>query len=133
MNRTLSALAAIATVFLGTPVGAQVALVVGSVRDQRGLPIAGAAVTALPAGIAQPAVTSADGTFAVEGEGVASVTIRCRYCATRTFAVVRGQPVVAIVSRFSALLDPAPSPEDLAALPYGRVESSIALRPFELL
>jgi len=133
VNRTLSALAAIATVFLGTPAGAQVALVVGSVRDQRGLPIAGAAVTALPAGIAQPAVTSADGTFAVEGEGVASVTIRCRYCATRTFAVVRGQPVVAIVSRFSALLDPAPSPEDLAALPYGRAESSIALRPFELL
>lgn len=133
MNRTLSALAALGTLFLATPAGAQVALVVGSVRDQRGVAIPGAVVSASPGGAGQPTLTSADGTFAIERDGITSVTIRCRYCASRTFAVTPGRPVVAIVPRYLALLDEAPSPDDLAALPYGRVESALSLRPFELL
>jgi hypothetical protein len=131
VNRSLAALAALGTLFLAAPAGAQVALVVGSVRDQRGASIAGAVVSSSPPG--KTAITAADGTFAIEGEGIASVTIRCRYCASRTFAVKTGEPVVAIVQRFAALLDQAPSQEDLAALPYGRVESAVSLRPFELL
>ncbi len=43
------------------------------------------------------------------------------------------EPVVAVVRRYDALADDAPSPSDLANLPYAHVESAAALRPFTLL
>jgi hypothetical protein len=44
-----------------------------------------------------------------------------------------GEPVVAIVRRYDALLGAAPSDADLANLPYAHVENAMALRPFALL
>jgi hypothetical protein len=43
------------------------------------------------------------------------------------------EPVVAIVQRYDALVDEAPSSSDLENLPYAHVESEVALRPFTLL
>ncbi len=136
MNRTGIVLtSALLVGFLTAPAGAAVALVVGSVRDQHGAAIAGADVEARgPSGVALAAVaTDRAGTFAIETDGASTVTIACRYCAPRTFAIVRDQPVVAIVRRFDALFDDSPSPDDLANLPYAHVESAMALRPFTLL
>lgn len=138
MNRTGSFFAA--TLVAGVlaafaPAGAQVPLVVGSIRDQNGAPIAGADVTALGPDGRRLAETSSDrtGTFALRGDGVASVSLRCRYCAPRTLTVSAGTPVVAIVQRYEALLGEAPDAGDLANLPYAHVESALALRPFTLL
>jgi hypothetical protein len=135
VNRFLSALLAL---FLGAPIavpaGAQVALVVGSVRDQRGAAIQGAAVTGMPAsGKAVSATTEADGTFALHGDGIAAVQIACRYCASARIPVRMGEPVVAIIRRYDALESDSPSTGDLANLPYAHVESTMALRPFTLL
>ncbi len=79
------------------------------------------------------AFTDAQGTFALRGDGVQAVRIACRYCLATVVAVTPGEPVVAIVRRYGALLEGAPSPEDVAALPYTHVESTVALRPFTLL
>lgn len=138
MNRTGSLLVSALVVgfFLTTaPAGAQVALVVGSVRDQHGSPVEGAGVAALdPQGArTAAAMTDAAGTFSLPGGGVAAVAISCRYCISRTVAVASGEPVVAIVRRFDALFYDSPSPQDLANLPYAHVESAMALRPFMLL
>lgn len=135
VNRFLSALLAL---FLSAPIalpaGAQVALVVGSVRDQHGAAIQGAAVTGIPAsGKAISATTEADGTFALHGDGIGTVQIACRYCASARFPVRMGEPVVAIVRRYDALESDSPSTGDLANLPYAHVESTMALRPFTLL
>lgn len=137
MNRTGSffATALVAGLLALGPAGAQVPLVVGSVRDQNGTPIAGASVTALAAGGARLTQTSTDrsGTFSLPGDGVRAVEVRCRYCAPRTLPVTAGGPVVAILQRYEALLDDAPNAGDLANLPYAHVESAVALRPFTLL
>ncbi|HZY98058.1 MAG TPA: carboxypeptidase-like regulatory domain-containing protein [Candidatus Baltobacteraceae bacterium] len=134
MNRTLGVLAVLGSLFAySTPALAQVPLVVGSVRDQRGLPIAGARVTAATAAGPRSVTTEADGTFALPGAGVNSVTITCRFCAPTTAANAAGQPVVVIVLRYAALNGTAPSSEDLAVLPYGHVESAVSLQPFTLL
>jgi hypothetical protein len=117
----------------GSPVAAQVALVVGSVRDQHGVAIEGATVVARGAGVEERGVTDSAGTFSIQAAAVKSVTIACRFCATRTVPVREGSPVVAIVRRYDALLDTTPSTADLAALPYAHVESSLGLRPFALL
>lgn len=116
-----------------TPAVAQVPLVVGSVRDQRGVPVAGARVTAATPAGPRSIATEADGTFALPAGGATSVTVTCRFCAAATVASVPGEPVVVIVARYAALNDASPSSEDVAALPYGDVESAIALRPFTLL
>lgn len=137
MNRTGSifATALVVGLLLAAPAGAQVSLVVGSVRDQHGSPIVGAAVAALgTAGNRLSAgTTDAAGTFSVAGEGASAVAISCRYCLSRTVAVSPGTPVVAIVRRFDALFYDSPSPQDLANLPYAHVESAMALHPFALL
>jgi hypothetical protein len=118
---------------LGSPAAAQVALVVGSVRDQHGVAIEGASVVANGPASGANALTDAAGTFSIQASAVKSVTIACRFCATRTLPVREGSPVLAIVRRYDALLDTTPSTADLAALPYAHVESSLGLRPFALL
>jgi hypothetical protein len=137
VNRTGSifATALVVGLLLAAPAGAQVTLVVGSVRDQDGSPIVGALVAALgTAGNRLSAgTTDAAGTFSVAGEDASAVAISCRYCQSRTVAVSPGTPVVAIVRRFDALFYDSPSPQDLANLPYARVESAMALHPFALL
>ncbi|HKU81224.1 MAG TPA: carboxypeptidase-like regulatory domain-containing protein [Candidatus Tumulicola sp.] len=137
MNRTGSFLAAalIGGSFVFGQAGAQVPLVVGSVRDRHGAAIGGAEVTGLNRSGGPVAETSTDtaGTFALPGDGVVAVAVACRYCAHRTLAVSAGTPVVAIVQRYDALLDDAPNTGDLANLPYAHVESAVALRPFTLL
>ncbi|HEY1656569.1 MAG TPA: carboxypeptidase regulatory-like domain-containing protein, partial [Candidatus Tumulicola sp.] len=129
MNRTGKSLASALVVgfFLTiAPAGAQVALVVGSVRDQHGSPIEGAAIVAFGArgSATAAATTDAVGTFSLRGDGIRSVAISCRYCRSQTVAVVPGEPVIGIVRRFDALFYDSPSPQDLANLPYAHVESA---------
>lgn len=134
MKRLANALAALLVATATQPASAQTALTVGSVRDQRGEPLAGAEVAGLRDG--EPAVrgiTDAAGTFALEGPRIVAVRISCRFCAPARVAVSAGQPVVVVVRRYDALLSDGPSPADLANLPYAHVESAIALRPFTLL
>ena len=129
------ALVAALTLFPAAPAGAQSALAVGSVRDQTGAAIADAEVAGYDTRGAQTQSVRTDGagTFAMPGEGVVRVAVRCRFCRTTSAGVVPGQAAVVIVRRFQALLSDAPSPSDLQNVPYSRVESAIALRPFALL
>jgi hypothetical protein len=121
-------------VLAAVPARAQVPLVVGSVRDQHGIPVAGATVTGRTAeGGPASAATDVAGTFALRGDGIAEVRIACRYCRALVLSVVQDVPVVAIVQRYDALADDSPSVWDLANLPYAHVESAVALRPFTLL
>jgi hypothetical protein len=136
VKRSLILLAALlAAVLASVPAGAQTALVVGSVRDRHGAAVDDAEIVGYAADGSRLAVatTGDDGTFALAAGGIARISVACRFCARAVVAVVPGQPVVAIVRRYDALLDGAPSPDDLANLPYAHVESSIALRPFTLL
>ena len=107
-------------------------LVVGSVRDQAGAPIAGAQVRL--AGTAQSASvrTAADGTFAIEGSA-AAVVIRCDYCRPTQAAVAADGTVTAIVQRYDAVRLDGPSPADLANLPYTHAESDVSLTPWVVL
>ncbi len=118
---------------LFAPASAQVSLVVGSVRDQHGVPIAGATISASTTQGRVSTTTDRVGTFALEAPGVDSVSITCRYCPATVVSVRFGQPVVAIIRRYDALIGDSPSPDDLANLPYAHVESAVALRPFTLL
>jgi hypothetical protein len=104
-------------------------LVVGSVRDQNGLPIAGARVTAGDA----TAQTDSQGTFALEAANVRRITIACAYCRPLTVSVTDGEPVVALVQRYDAIAQEAPSMRDIASVPYSHTESVAALRPFAVL
>lgn len=108
-------------------------LVVGSVRDQRGYPIAGAMVRGVARVAVPPAFTGDDGTFSLAAPGIAAVNVSCDYCRPATFAVPADAPVVAIVHRYDALLSDGPSPDDIASLPYAHAESVLALRPFTVL
>ncbi len=110
---------------------APVPLVVGAVRDQTGVPVAGARVRA----ISHPAdatTTQPDGTFALSAGGVTAVEITCRFCRPQRFSVGADGTVVAVVHRYVALLSNVPSADDLASLPYAHVESALALTPFTL-
>ena len=113
-----------------------VALLTGAVRDMHGIPVGGATITGLdrtgaPLG---HATTDADGTFALDTPATpVSVRVECAYCRTLTLAVASGEPIVAIVQRYDALLANGPTEWDLAALPYTRLENALALRPFEVL
>lgn len=104
-------------------------LVVGSVRDQFGAPIAGARISAGRSAVR----TDAQGTFALAGANISSVTVTCAYCRPLTLAVTPDQPVIALVQRYDALSQEAPSERDIASVPYGRAESVAALRPFAVL
>jgi hypothetical protein len=134
VNRAvLAAAAALFCELLVLPAPAAVTLVVGSVRDQHGSAITGAFVTGIRSGTPVRTSTDTSGTFALQADGISAVEIRCRYCATATFPVRPGDPVVAIVHRYDALETDTPSGDDLANVPYAHVESAMALRPFTLL
>lgn len=105
---------------------APTALVTGAVRDQFGDPIPGAVVAA---GSGRT-TTDTDGTFALEASGVDEVIISCSYCSRTTVRVSADGRVVAIVRRYGALTQAAPSSRDLLALPYAHVEDDVSLRPF---
>jgi hypothetical protein len=116
------------------PAGAQTALVVGAVRDQRGAAIAGASVEGRrPGGASTRTLTDDSGTFSIAGEDIASVLVTCRYCEPRVVSVRPGEPVVAIVRRYEALAGDSPTNADLENLPYAHVESALGLHPFALL
>jgi hypothetical protein len=135
VNRPLvCATALLMTTLVAAPARAQAPLVVGAVRDQRGVPVAGA-VVAGRRGNQAPLRTTTDrlGTFALAASGVLSVLVTCRYCAPAVVSVRAGEPVVVIVARYEALTSDAPSSSDLENLPYAHVESALALRPFTLL
>ena len=104
-------------------------LVVGSVRDQYGLPISGARVAANSVS----ARTDAQGTFALEAANVRQITVTCAYCAPVTLAVTPDEPVVALVRRYDALSQETPSDRDAASVPYAHAESIAALKPFSVL
>lgn len=134
MNRPLDGAAALLLVVLvAVPARAQTPLVVGSVRDQRGDAVVGASVTGRARQGQTTALTDASGTFVLQGDGIMAIRVACRYCAPAVVAVTPEVPVVAIVRRYDALAADAPTPWDLANLPYAHVESSVALRPFTLL
>jgi hypothetical protein len=105
-------------------------LVVGSVRDQAGAPIAGALISAGGSG---STTTAPDGTFALEVAGVSALRITCAYCRPLEVTVRPSEPVVAIVQRYAALSDKSPSARDIRALPYSHAESVLSLRPFAVL
>ena len=113
------------TTLVAAPARAQAPLVVGAVRDQRGVPVAGAVVVGRQ-GNQTPLRTTTDrlGTFALAAPGVTSVLVTCRYCGPAVVAVRAGEPVVVIVDRYEALTSDAPSPSDLENLPYAAVESA---------
>jgi hypothetical protein len=96
------------------------------VRDQSGAPIQGAEVEMGTT----VGYTAADGTFALEAAREASISIRCRFCQPTVATVAADGTVVAIVRRYTALLQIGPSRDDIAALPYAYVESDLALTPF---
>lgn len=104
-------------------------LVVGSVRDQYGAPIAGARVSAGQ----NAATTDRQGTFALFAAGVQRVAISCAYCKSLSVPVSADEPIVAFVHRYDALAQDAPSQRDVASVPYGRAESIASLRPFTVL
>ncbi|HZY97811.1 MAG TPA: carboxypeptidase regulatory-like domain-containing protein [Candidatus Cybelea sp.] len=135
MNRTLACAAALLFVMLlAVPAAGQVSLTVGSVRDQDGSPIEGAAVSGQTAsGAIVSATTDASGTFVIRGTGIAALKISCRYCAPTLASPKPNEPVVIIVRRYLALLQAAPSRSDLENLPYAHIESALGLRPFWLL
>ena len=108
-------------------------LVVGSVRDQHGAPIAGAHVDLLAAGrVVGSATTAGDGTFSAEGSAD-HVRIACDHCHSEELAVSADGSAVAVVQRYDAVANTAPTAGDLANLPYGRVESDLSLAPFVVL
>lgn len=117
-------------------------LVLGSVRDGDGAPIAGALVRAYDANGRPIGADRSDpaGTFALSASGTAAtVEVTCRYCAARRISVPAPAgpgdpqpPVVVIVTRFRALLSPMPDQRDFASLPYTRPADAIALAPFVL-
>src|SRR5690348_2164629 len=114
------------------PALGQATLITGSVRDQHGAVVEGAVATGRAPGGSVAAKTDSAGTFALEAD-VSSVTITCRFCRAITVPARPDEPVVAIVWRYDALADPAPTHGDLENLPYAHVESAVALRPFTLL
>jgi len=135
VNRSLECAAALLIVTLvAAPASAQVPLIVGSVRDQRGTPVDGALVSGRgPDGRVAQTLTDSAGTFALRGQGLV-LLVTCRYCEpTRLAPGPSGAPVVAIVRRYQALLADGPSSADLDNLPYSHVESALALHPFQLL
>ena len=76
--------------------------------------------------------TDGAGTFAMPGEGVVRVAVRCRFCRTTTRAWCRASggrdraPLPSVAERRTVAVG------FLENVPYSRVESAIALRPFAL-
>jgi hypothetical protein len=135
VNRRLTCATALLLTTLVAPAArAQAPLVVGAVRDQRGVAVAGATVVAHRGNQAPlRTTTDASGTFALAASGVVAILVTCRYCGPAVVSVRPGEPVVVIVERYEALAADSPSSSDLENLPYAHVESALALRPFTLL
>ena len=128
-------LAVVIWLALATPPALATSLLTGAVRDVHGTPLEGATVTGLgtSGAVLGHIRTDRDGTFALETPtAAASVRIECRYCRTATLAVVPGEPVVALMTRFDALVADGPTSADLVALPYVQIENALALKPFEV-
>jgi len=110
------------------------ALVVGTLRDQVGRPIA-AVVTAYAADGREVGRDSSapDGTFAIALAGpAASLGIECTHCERRRVPLVSAAPTVVIVTRYRALERSEPDERDLASLPYKDAAESAALAPYVL-
>lgn len=107
-------------------------LVVGSVRDQEGAPIAGARVHLVPPSAGTSAKTSADGTFVIEGSGSA-VEVQCDFCRPTQVPIAADGTVTAVVQRFDAIRNEGPSQTDLANLPYTHAESDVSMTPWVVL
>jgi len=108
-------------------------LLTGAIRDQDGVAVAGARVTAYDAAgkRAGTDIALSDGTFAIAaGAPAAEVGVACDYCRSVRVAVERGLPVVVIVERFAALTQSGPSAADIGALPYRSAADAASLRPF---
>jgi hypothetical protein len=110
-------------------------LIVGSVRDESGVALAGASVTLLDAGGREVGsdVVDARGTFAARPRGdPRSLRVRCRHCAPLLLALDGRTEFTIVLQHYDALDHLVPSGSDLAALPYGRVADALALTPFVL-
>ncbi|MBV8689548.1 MAG: carboxypeptidase regulatory-like domain-containing protein, partial [Candidatus Eremiobacteraeota bacterium] len=110
-------------------------LLVGSLRDQTGTPVAGARVSALDsAGATLASAASADdGTFALQTASVATVLVECDYCVSIVVHPQNAQPLAIIVHRFLAVMQTQPTQRDIAALPYAHAESLLSLAPYTVL
>jgi hypothetical protein len=125
---------AFAAPIFGTPAAAaETDLLVGSVRDSAGTPIAAAAVRASDAAGAAVGTdrTEADGTFAIVLHGSAqTLEVRCTHCRTERVAVAGRSNVALVIRRYGALESDVPTAADLSALPYGRIVDDLGLVPF---
>ena len=118
-----------------TPPALAASLLTGAIRDTHGGPVAGALVSGLDSSgtVVSRTTSDSDGTFALSTDMTpASVRIECGYCRSVTIAVLGGEPVVAVVTRYDALVADGPTSADLAAVPYVQIENALALRPFEV-
>ncbi|HVA26674.1 MAG TPA: hypothetical protein VNF68_00735, partial [Candidatus Baltobacteraceae bacterium] len=108
-------------------------LVVGTIRDQHGAPIMGARVRLLESRrVVGTAKSGPDGTFSAFV--VADrIHVNCDYCRSVEVPVSSDGTAIAIVTRYDAIASEVPTDDDLAHLPYARVESDIALTPFVVL
>ncbi len=110
-----------------------VPLVVGSVRDQTGEALEGAAVEAYDASGRPIGHDETDrlGTFALRLRAQAArLAVRCRHCAPANLTLAGTSNVAIVVTRYRALEHDVPDAADLAALPYGRVVDALALAPY---
>ena len=108
-------------------------LVVGSVHDQHGAPVGGARVALLVGNhIVGSATTAEDGTFSAPGLAD-HVRVSCNHCQPADIAVAADGSAVGIVQRYDAIANDTPTSDDLANLPYSRVESELSLAPFVVL
>ena len=118
------------------PAAAQSApLLAGALRDESGLPVPGAALTAFGSdgavvGRGRPA---RDGTFAFALRApAASLQARCAFCRPQTVAVDGEDPVVIIVHRYAAPAQVSPSSRDYQALPYTAAADILLMQPLTL-
>jgi len=129
--------AAAVTLFLTSLSAARAAdepatLLVGSVRDQTGRPVAAEIVAFTRARlIAGRDRSAADGTFALAlSEPAASVSVSCVHCAPLRVPLASDAPLALIVTRYLALDQRGPDEHDLQALPYDDVGDAAGLSRF---
>ena len=124
---------ALAAALVLTPAAASAGtLIAGATRDTDGFVVAGATVVARDAQgrIVGRATTAADGTFAVDSDGVATtLDVSCRFCVAQRVAL-GVEPSAIVVVRYAALRDRTPSSDDVAALPYDRTGQFASLVPY---
>lgn len=113
---------------------APVPLLVGTVRDRHGAPIARARIDVRDAtGKRVRTLTASDGTFAVEIANARDAVVRCAFCQTTHIDVVEGTPLVAVVLRYDAVSSTTPSNDDVRHVPSSDAASALALTPFVVL